>query len=49
MILNSYYKDDLGNRVYLEAIDATNAFYKVGRELVVSSLKFFESKYKLGF
>jgi hypothetical protein len=47
MILHTRYTASNGDRVYLEFVDAINAYYKVGENLVVSSLKFFEQKYKL--
>ena len=47
MIIHSHYTDNDGHHVYLDSVDAVNAFYKVGANLVVSTLAFFESKYRI--
>ncbi len=47
MIIHSYDSDEIGNKVYLDSVDAVNAFYKVGANLVVSTVGFFSGKYSL--
>ena len=47
MVIHSFYTDDSGHKVYLDSVDAVNAFYKIGHEMIVSTLAFFESKYSL--
>ena len=49
MILNAYYKSQDGQRVYLEFVDASKAFYKIGNNLITSSIGYFLSKYKMGY
>ena len=47
MILNSYYFDTDNRRIYLEDCINFVCFYRVGSELVTSTVEFFESKYRL--
>jgi len=47
MILHTQYTSTNGEKVYLEFVDAINAYYKVGSDLVVSTITFFEKKYRL--
>ncbi len=48
MILNAKYKDSSGNVVWLNEFDGPdNVFYTVGKNLIHSTLRFFQSRYKL--
>ena len=48
MILHTFYQDKNHNIVYLDSFNAPNGvFYKIGRELVHSTVEFFTSKYSL--
>ena len=47
MVLHSYYSSDNGDKVYLDSVCNGIAFYKVGIELVTSTVEFFTSKYKI--
>ena len=49
MVLHTWYKNESGNRVYLESVDATNAFYRVGSALIKSTIEYFASRYSLGY
>ncbi len=47
MILNTYYADSNNHTVYLSDVVNGRAFYILGKELIVATVDFFESKYKL--